>query len=648
MLKRKLRLVELFSGIGFQKKGLEDANVYDIISIATCDLDIGAVTCYAAIHNELTPELLESYEDYPSREEMADDLTRLNIGYDFTKNKKYNWYKVARSKDSKNLLKKTWLACKLQNNLGDIALVEDLPDCDFLTFSYPCFVEGTMVLTKDGYKEIQDICVDDVVLTHNNKWQKVTKTMINEADKLIKINCMTSESIHCTENHPFYVRERHRTHNSVTGYSERYFDAPMWKKASELTKDFYVGTAINPIEELPQWNGINKKTTWGHTINENTLSQHFNKPEFWYVIGRYIGDGWLRSQSGIIICGNTEEIGQLYPYLDKLGWGYTTAKERTCDKVQIPFQEIGVYCEQFGKGAANKHLTSDILNLPVDLLKEFIKGYLDADGSFTQGRYKASSVSRRLMYEIAQCVMKAYHRPVSLYFNQRKKTTVIEGRTVNQKDSYQIMFSLDNHKQDKAFYEDGYIWSPINEINEEEYNGLVYNMEVEEDNSYVVQNVIVHNCTDISGAGKQKGIVAGGAEGGGTRSGLVYEVLRLVKKMSEEGRAPKYLLMENVDALVSKKFIDDYKAINVEFEELGYSVKYEVMNTKFTGIPQNRARVYALYSLEDISKFEFPIKFDNGKRLEDILEDDVDEKYYINNPKAEELINDLMSKGLLD
>lgn len=659
MNKKKMTLIETFSGAGMQRRGLSNSNVFDIESVATCETDANAIICYAAIHEGLTPELVESYTDYPSREDMAKELSDMRINYDFVKDKEYNWDKVARSKDSKNQLKNTWLACKLSRNTGDIARVQQFPKAGMLTFSFPCFVEGTLVFTKDGYKEIQDIEVGDYVLTHTNKWQRVSKTMVNEANSLISINCMPSEKIHCTPNHPFYVRKKNNLYDSVTGKRWREFDIPEWIEAKNLTRDYYVGTAINTIEKIPEWNGFNKKTSWGHTIQENTLSDKFNMPEFWYIIGRYIGDGWVRNQAGIIICANQEEVGQLYPYLDKLGWGYSVVEERTCIKIHIPFQEIGAYCSQFGKGASNKHLTSDILNLPCDLLKSFLEGYMDSDGCFTQNKYKLTSVSRELIYETAQCIMKVYKKPVSVYFVKRKAMTMIEGRIVNQKDQYQLTFKPDITSQSQAFYEDGYIWSPIKETNIEEYNGLVYNLEVENDNSYMVQNVICHNCTDLSVAGKQKGM-----EEGETRSGLVWEVIRILKNMKngiddlEPIGIPNFLLMENVDALINKKNIGSYQRLNKCFEEeLGYKCVYKVLNTKELSYddvptPQNRKRVYALYyqeRLEDkVKNFEFPTPFDAGIRLKDVLYDDVAIKYYVYNDKVIEMLQKLIDNRTLE
>ena len=132
---------------------------------------------------------------------------------------------------------------------------------------------------------------------------------------------------------------------------------------------------------------------------------------------------------------------------------------------------------------------------------------------------------------------------------------------------------------------------------------------------------------------------------GETRSGLAWEVLRILRNMAKDGDLPTFLLMENVDALVSKKFIHQYEELNKEFAELGYDCVWQVLNGKFCGVPQNRKRVFGLSYLRDkvdLSTFEFPKPFDNGLRLKDVLEDEVDEKYYIKNERVDALINSLV------
>ena len=145
-------------------------------------------------------------------------------------------------------------------------------------------------------------------------------------------------------------------------------------------------------------------------------------------------------------------------------------------------------------------------------------------------------------------------------------------------------------------------------------------------------------CQSISVAGRQEGMVKGK-----TRSGLVYEIVRLIEKSKENNTLPKYLMLENVSALVSKKFIGDFNNLNSFFDEIGYNVYWSLINGKDCGVPQNRNRCFAIYIRKDIDtkKYTFPQPFDNGIRLKDILEDKVDEKYYISDEKVQKFLSNL-------
>lgn len=133
-------------------------------------------------------------------------------------------------------------------------------------------------------------------------------------------------------------------------------------------------------------------------------------------------------------------------------------------------------------------------------------------------------------------------------------------------------------------------------------------------------------CQDISVAGNQKGIIRGE-----TRSGLVYEVLRILENMKQQNRLPKYLLLENVKNLVGKRFIGDFNSLNATIEDIGYNCYWEVLNAKDYGIPQNRERVFGIYIRKDIDNgsYVFPSKVPLKNSLKDFLEEGVDEKYYI-------------------
>lgn len=112
-----------------------------------------------------------------------------------------------------------------------------------------------------------------------------------------------------------------------------------------------------------------------------------------------------------------------------------------------------------------------------------------------------------------------------------------------------------------------------------------------------------------------------------TRSSLLVEYLRVIR-----ANKPNFGIYENVKNIVGKKFKDTtFKLFTQELEEYGYNVYWKVLNAKHYGIPQNRERVYLIFIKKELdnSKFKYPEPFDNGVRLRDILDDEVDEKFYL-------------------
>jgi DNA (cytosine-5)-methyltransferase 1 len=142
-------------------------------------------------------------------------------------------------------------------------------------------------------------------------------------------------------------------------------------------------------------------------------------------------------------------------------------------------------------------------------------------------------------------------------------------------------------------------------------------------------DLIMHGspCQDFSLAGKQ----AGGDEGSGTRSSLMYETIRIVEKLK-----PKYVIWENVKNLLSKKHRHNFDAYLETMEQLGYTNYYQVLNAKNYGIPQNRERVFTISIRKDIDKgYTFPEPQELKLKLKDMLEDEVDEKYYLSEKMIE-------------
>lgn len=130
-------------------------------------------------------------------------------------------------------------------------------------------------------------------------------------------------------------------------------------------------------------------------------------------------------------------------------------------------------------------------------------------------------------------------------------------------------------------------------------------------------------CQDISVAGHGAGIKEG------TRSGLLLEVERLLKVAAEKGTLPKYLLLENVKNLVSKKFKADFDSWLSFLSSLGYTNYWKVLNAKDYGIPQHRERVFCVSIRGEHTAFVFPEKRELTLRLKDMIDEHVDERYYL-------------------
>ena len=176
-------------------------------------------------------------------------------------------------------------------------------------------------------------------------------------------------------------------------------------------------------------------------------------------------------------------------------------------------------------------------------------------------------------------------------------------------------------------------------------------------------------CQDFSVAGKQKGSVwtckncgheynplivhwserdkcpcCGSNHIEKTRSSLLVEYLRVIR-----ANKPNFGMYENVKNIVGKQFKDTFKMFTDELDEYGYNVYWKVLNAKDYGVPQNRERVYLIFIKKELDngKFVFPEPFDNGMRLKDILEENVDEKFYISEDKVQRFLTNLNNKDAL-
>lgn len=563
-MEKQLKVVSLFSGYGTQELALKYSDI-NYLNVANCDISKSANITYESLH-------------------------------------------------------KTQLG-----NLGDISKIDEtkFPNCDLLTYSFPCFTGDTLVLTNTGYKRIDEILVNDSVLTHTNTYKKVNKVFDQGLKEIWKVESSIFHELSTTENHKVYVKTK----------NDGVLSEPYWKEVQYLEKGDYLGVAINQESIIPEWNGITMNWSDGRKDRtKNELSVLMDNSDFWWVIGRYIGDDWQRTQGGIIICCSSiidEELQELTTRLDRIKFSYNISTEGSIHKLQIPKKEIGLFVSQFGKYAHGKKLNNTIFDLPKNLLRSFIEGYHSADGSLYKNtkRHRICSVSKELIYGVAQCIAKAYEIPYSIYETKNSDTYIIEGRVVNQRNYYTLVYDFIDNSKKRSYVEDGYIWSPVKKVSKTNEYEKVYDIEVEVDHSFTANGCIVHNCQDISVAGVQKGIKKG------TRSGLLFEVERIV-----EHNKPKYLLMENVRNLISKTHIKDLEAYIDRLNNIGYGSKWLVLNGADFGCPQNRERVFMISVLgetsEEVSKKMINVNNHKKERvpMKYFIESEVGTSLFLNVP----------------
>lgn len=496
--------------------------------------------------------------------------------------------------------------------LGDVSKISgaDIPVVDIMTNSSPCFAAGMLVRTRRGLKPIEEIKPGDSVLTHTGQYHIVSDCGCTGAKETVRLKAMGICDIVATPNHPFYVRHmtRHypsfRVDGKVKRGNERIFGEPEWKTLGELSKSDYIGIPISAAVE----------------------SSDLTEEELW-LVGRYIADGYRRhDQATVCFCIGK---GKLEEFMSKLNeyHGYQD-NGRTATKYCITNPRLYSLCGTCGDGAVNKRFPVGFECFKPEELKVVLDGYLSGDGCVHKDGYKATTVSKTLALDIAYAASKVNRHPCQIHFTKRPSKCVIEGRTVNQHNTYQIIFSEKRHKQDKAFYEDGYVWLPIREIKPEGVQD-VFNLTVNVDSSYTVNNIAVHNCQDLSVAGKRAGL-------DGERSGLFDQAIRICKEMRDAQRKllcersdndlrllrPRFWCWENVPGALSSgtprgedfriviesvaRMVQEDAAIPLPpkgwsnagvVDGDGWQIAWRIMDAQFYGVPQRRRRIFLVADL---------------------------------------------------
>jgi len=448
---------------------------------------------------------------------------------------------------------------------------------DLLLAGSPCFVAGTSVITERGYKCIEDVVVGDVVLTHNNNWKPVLRVGGKMVFNTYSIKAQGVLPTTTTAEHPYFVRSCKRQGKK----NVRTFSDPVWKPVNEVVVGDYVGIPI-----IQQQENL-------HNLTEDEA----------FILGRYIADGHTRKDFRVSE-GRSEHrywqlilsIGshKLQEFKNRIPAGYSCYEHsNSTHRVVFSSKRLVMLAESMcGIGAENKEISAEMLKLPTCVLRNLVEGILSGDGSERDGVFRLTTVSKNLLQSLQLAIAKVYGVIGSVEFTKRPSTTVIEGRVVNQNDTYTISFRKDVKKNSHFRQIDNHIWTPVKSVDFLGELLSVFNLEVECDNSYTANNAVVHNCQGFSIAGKQLAFED-------ERSKLYFEFERILMEVK-----PTYFLLENVR--MKQEFSD------IISERLG--VKPIAINSNLVSA-QNRLRLYWT-NIPDVQQPD-----DKGKTLETILLD---------------------------
>ena len=415
----------------------------------------------------------------------------------------------------------------------------------FAVWENVCFSAGTIVTTEYGYKSIESVQLGDKVKTLSGRYMPVRKIYKSRKKEVIQINPTGSEIIVCTPNHPFYVKKR-LIHSDGLAYRES-FGSAEWKRAGELTTDDLIGYVLDTPDEK--------------------FSDFITEAEAW-AIGRWLADGSVdlkKSNPRIFISCGEKKIDSTREQLYFLPYDiYENRPHSTALNFTFTSWEFYKLIESARKGAENKCVPPYVFKLPIHLQKAVLDGYVSGDGYIRKRKYhtelSASTVSRELAYGISRLIRNCYHEGCSINVVP-PKDGVIDGRIIHANHLVYILTACLNTKQSKSFVENGILWQPIKSIEKLDKKENVYNLSVEDDNTYEVNNIIVHNCGAFS-----------------SNNGEDFRcVLEEFCKVKDAGvSVPKPKKWEKAGSIVA----DDF------------SLSWRVFDAQFWGVPQRRKRIY--------------------------------------------------------
>jgi site-specific DNA-cytosine methylase len=431
---------------------------------------------------------------------------------------------------------------------------------DLIAGGFPCFVAGTRVATDEGYKRIEEVEGHERLLTHRGRFRPI----VNMQRKLHSGQLYTlrakgrPDAIVCTEEHPFYVRRG------------RGVDAdPEWVNAKDLTPGrHYVGLPVNGDITVPVFTADPAQP----------VRKVLDDPAHWWAMGYFLGagrapdDGGAAGRHRVVFEVHDDQAEDVLPRLELLvrlaragGTGDDAAQYVASSKTW--WNVLGMF-----EGPRGKLIPEWVQSAPAELLAHFLEGCVAAAGS---SRLTAQGTPAWRIGAASYDVAAGLQRVAA------KLGHAVDVGGPRGRDPYHVSCRPGGLRDRGSFVRDGYLWSELGSVTtaDDGAERIVYNFEVADDNSYVVQNVASHNCIGFSNMGKREAF-------DNAQSSLFYHILRLI----DEFKRPPFVFLENVPPIVTMGM----PAVSKELSSRGYDLSYTVLPAYSVGAPQSRKRWFCL------------------------------------------------------
>lgn len=458
-------------------------------------------------------------------------------------------------------------------NYGDVTAVDwsQIPSADIFTGGYPCFPTGTLVLTREGWKAIEDVIAGDVVFTHRNRWRRVIRNWGSRQGRTVTVKGQGHEGLVATDNHKFPAREKRRIYPPAGERGHGYglhvlTDEIQRVEAKDLQGKFWASPIDFPAEEVPATEGVDVDLA---------------SPSVLWVLGKYLADGSPNSPkkngkhySLRIGDGYGAEAEELEARLTAAGFTFGISEERTTKVFQLNSVALTEWVKlHFGHGDT-KTVPPWAYGLTLDQRRALFAGYIHGDGhALDNGGVRFNTVCKTLAIS-----MRLLAQSIGYFTSVRKvepdATKVIEGRTVNQKPWWAVTCNLESTT---AVRDDGSQWGKVRSVTETGRVETVWNLEVADDNSYMVEGILAFNCQPFSHAGARSG---------------TEDARHLFPHFAAgiESQRPKVVVAENVRGHLTLGF----DVVLAEFSRLGYDVQWMLIKASDVGAPHARARLFIM------------------------------------------------------